>query len=97
MTQRQLGLSFLASDIEILDGFIGQGYALNTPEEFKFFSKISRLEGLLLDPTYSGKAFLGMYSTLQKDKRHFGENILFIHTGGAFGNFKYAKEWSDAL
>ena len=97
MVQRKLGLSFLASDIELLDGFIGEGYALNTPEEFKFFAKVARTEGLLLDPTYSGKAFLGLFKTLQRDKNYFGKNILFIHTGGAFGNFKYSKEWNDAL
>jgi D-cysteine desulfhydrase len=97
MVQQKLGLSFLASDIELLDGFIGEGYAKNTPDEFKFFAKIARLEGLLLDPTYSGKAFLGLYKTLQRDKNFFGENVLFIHTGGGFGNFKYSKEWTDAL
>lgn len=97
MMHFHLPYSFLASDIELLDGFIGVGYAQNTPAELEFFARMARLEGLVLDPTYSGKAFLGLYETLKRDKAYFGENVLFIHTGGAFGNFKYGKEWNDAL
>ena len=97
LVNRNVHYSFLGSDIELLDGFIGKGYAQNTPEELRFFAKIAKLEGMVLDPTYSGKAFLGLYETLKRDKTAFGENVLFIHTGGAFGNFKYSEEWNDVV
>ena len=47
-------------EIEIVDGYKGRGYALNRPEEFDFMRRIAHLEGLLLDPVYTGKAFRGM-------------------------------------
>jgi D-cysteine desulfhydrase len=37
--------------------------------------------GIPLDPTYSGKAFRGMRSELEKDPLP-GGNVLFLHTGG---------------
>jgi len=90
-----LPLSFLSDDIVILDGFLGRGYALHTKEELEFLARIARTEGILLDPTYSGKAFYGMVQTLKKQRDFFGEKILFLHTGGAFGNFKLQEEWKE--
>ncbi len=90
-----LPLSFLADDIEILDGFVGRGYALNTKEELAFIARVARTEGLLLDPTYSGKAMYGLYQTIKKQPKALGEKVLFLHTGGSFGNFKLQEEWSD--
>ena len=49
-----------------------------------------RDEGIILDPVYTAKAFLGLES-LMKEKKLKYKNILFIHTGGVFGLFPYAK------
>jgi D-cysteine desulfhydrase len=95
--QKQLPLSFFANDIEILDGYIGRGYALSTKEELSFLAKIARMEGILLDPVYSGKAFFALWQTQKKDPGYFGENVLFLHTGGGFANFKVEEEWKEAL
>lgn len=97
ISQFKLPYSFMADDIEVLDGFVGRGYALSTTEELKFLAMVGRREGLILDPVYSGKAFYGIWQTLKKDKNYFGKNILFIHTGGAFGNFRLEGEWNEAL
>lgn len=94
---QHIPISFLAEDIEILDGFVGRGYALSTPEELRFLAKVARLEGLLLDPVYTGKAMYGLYKTLKNDPKYFGKNILFIHTGGGFGNFQWNEEWQGAF
>jgi D-cysteine desulfhydrase len=95
--QFHLPLSFFAEDIEVLDGYVGKGYAQNTPEELQAMAQVARAEGVILDPTYTGKAFLGMLDTIRKQKDYFGRRILFIHTGGGFGNFKLHKEWSEVL
>lgn len=92
-----LPLSFAAEDIEMLDGFLGRGYALSTPEEMKFLLKISREEGLLLDPVYTGKAFLGLYKTVKENPGALGKRVLFLHTGGGFGLFKLEEEWKEVL
>jgi D-cysteine desulfhydrase len=95
--QRKLPLSFAASDIEVLDGFVGAGYAKSTREELDFLVKVAREEGVLLDPVYTGKAFYGMYKTLKAEPGAFGKRVLFIHTGGGFGLFKMEEEWGEVL
>lgn len=91
-----LGKSFFADDFEILEGFLGQGYAKFTAEELKFYLHVARSEGILLDPTYTGKAFRGMVESLRGSVGKF-KNVLFIHTGGSFANFGAANEWQNIL
>ncbi|HEY8278631.1 MAG TPA: D-cysteine desulfhydrase family protein [Bdellovibrionota bacterium] len=96
--ERQLPLSFAADDIEILDGFVGRGYALSTKEELEFIRKVAREEGMLVDPVYTGKALYGLYQTVKKrGAEAFGKKVLFLHTGGAFGLFKMDEEWDEVL
>jgi D-cysteine desulfhydrase len=85
------------SDFEIIDGYVGRGYALNQPEELRFIAELAALEGVILDPVYTGKAFRGMVQEIRKG--HFGtdERILFIHTGGLYGAFPKNGEFGRAL
>lgn len=71
-------------DIDLIDGYAGRGYALSTPEEIDFIKEIAQLEGLILDPVYTGKAFRGLISELKQGNLDT-QNILFIHTGGLMG------------
>ncbi len=95
--ERNLPLSFATSDIEVLDGFLGAGYAKSTKPELELIAKVAREEGVLLDPVYTGKAFYGMYQTIKADKNAFGKRVLFLHTGGGFGLFKVEDEWAQVL
>ena len=95
--QYKIPLSFHAKDIEILPGYLGRGYALTTKDELAFLKKIASLEGILLDPVYTGKAFFALYSEAKKNPEFFGKKVLFIHTGGAFGLFRSDPEWEDLL
>lgn len=89
----QLPLSFEPTDINIIDGYLGRGYALTTTEELKFLQKTAQEEGLLLDPVYTGKAFGALVNTVKQKPDFFGENVLFIHTGGSWGLFRDYEEW----
>lgn len=94
--QYKLPYSFAAQDAEILDGFLGRGYALSTPEEIEFLKKVARLEGMLVDPVYTGKALRGLYETAKAKPGYFGQRVLFVHTGGGFGLFKLGEEeWGE--
>lgn len=73
-------------EIEIIDGYVGRGYALSTDKELKFIENFARKEGIILDPVYTGKAMLGLKEELNLKLRN-SKNILFIHTGGLFGIF----------
>lgn len=78
-------------DINILDGYVGRGYALSTQEEIDFISKFAKAEGVVLDPVYTSKAMYGMVSEIKKGTFNGCKNILFIHTGGIFGWNEYAR------
>ena len=48
--------------------------------------EMARLEGIFLDPVYTGKAFAHFLSLLRAGE-FTGENLLFVHSGGAGGLF----------
>ncbi|MEE4264373.1 MAG: D-cysteine desulfhydrase family protein [Desulfobacteraceae bacterium] len=74
-------------DVDIIDGYVGLGYALSQTEELELICEVARTEGVFLDPVYTGKAFFGMIQELKRDSKCFGERIIFLHTGGIFGVF----------
>jgi len=79
-------------DVEIIDGYVGLGYAVSQTEELELISEVARTEGIFLDPVYTGKAFFGMIQELKRDPKCFGERIIFLHTGGLFGLFPKAAQ-----
>jgi D-cysteine desulfhydrase len=81
------GLDMAASEmpIDLLDGFIGDGYAVPYPEAIETTRLLARLEGVLLDPTYTAKAMTGFMSTIAQGGIRNGAVPLFVHTGGGFG------------
>ena len=81
------GVRVTRDDIDIVDGHVGLGYARSRPEELASVIALSRREGIVLDPVYTGKAWHGMVTELARDPRRFGERIVFVHTGGVFGLF----------
>jgi D-cysteine desulfhydrase len=83
--------------IEICDGYVGLGFAKSRPEELAELVRVSRAEGLVLDPVYTGKAWFGLVSQLGKNRATFGERICFLHTGGIFGLFPKAAEIATQL
>ena len=82
---------------DIVDGYVGRGYALSRPEELIAIRDLVRLEGVVLDPVYTGKAYFGMLAELARDRQRFGERIVFIHTGGLFGLFPIADQFAGLL
>ncbi|SDZ97832.1 D-cysteine desulfhydrase [Desulfuromusa kysingii] len=85
------------ADIEILDGYVGKGYALSQPAELEAIRDLARLEGVVLDPVYTGKAYFAMISELEKNPQCFGPRIVFVHTGGLFGLFSIAEQMAAVL
>lgn len=80
-------IDFEKDDIKIIDGYVGEGYALSRPEELDFIHKLAKLEGIILDPVYTGKGMYGLVNEIKKGNMQEHKNILFIHTGGLFGVF----------
>jgi 1-aminocyclopropane-1-carboxylate deaminase/D-cysteine desulfhydrase-like pyridoxal-dependent ACC family enzyme len=68
-------------DVEVDDRFIGPGYAVPTEAGLALIRRVARTDGLILDPAYTGKAFLGLVARASE----LGPRVIFIHTGGVFG------------
>lgn len=80
-------ICIIKDNISIIDGYVGAGYAKSRSEELEFIQFIAKLEGLILDPVYTGKAMYGLVQEIKKGRFNEYKNILFIHTGGIFGIF----------
>ncbi|MBM3642987.1 MAG: D-cysteine desulfhydrase [Alphaproteobacteria bacterium] len=69
--------------------YVGQGYGLPTQGMVEALKLVAKLEGILLDPVYSGKGMAGLIDLI--GKKHFkpDDNVVFLHTGGSAGLFAY--------
>ncbi|NLD61418.1 D-cysteine desulfhydrase family protein [Candidatus Sumerlaeota bacterium] len=87
--QDKYELSFTdeASPINVIDGFVGEGYGIPYPEEIETIKLAARTEGLILDPVYTGKAFHAVVTRVREGFFKRDKNILYIHSGGLFGLF----------
>jgi len=70
--------------------YIGAGYGEPTESMNEAVLLLARLEGLLFDPVYSGKALAGMIDYVRSGRFDDADKIVFLHTGGAAGLFAYA-------
>jgi 1-aminocyclopropane-1-carboxylate deaminase/D-cysteine desulfhydrase-like pyridoxal-dependent ACC family enzyme len=51
---------------------------------------MGRLEGVLLDPVYEGKAMAGLIDMIRHEQFASSDRILFLHLGGAPALHAYA-------
>ena len=72
-----------------LDRWVGPGYSVPTPEMVEAVRLLARLEGVLLDPVYTGKAMAGLIGLAREGAFRPGERVLFVHTGGSPALYAY--------
>ena len=72
-----------ARAVQCFDEYVGPGYSLPTAEMAEAVRMLARLEGILMDPVYTGKAMAGCIDLVRKGVFKKGENLLFVHTGGS--------------
>ena len=83
---------FDADDVEVCDAVHPPGYGrLNEPVR-DAMAMAARLEAILLDPVYSGKAMAGLIAHVRSGRIAAGSRVLFIHTGGQPAIFAYAEK-----
>lgn len=75
--------------VTALDEWVGPGYSLPSPEMVEAVRMAARLEGLLLDPVYTGKAMAGLIGLIRRGAFGKDEAVLFVHTGGSPALFAY--------
>lgn len=87
--------ALLETDVEIpvpdLIDMCGPGYSIPSPEGNEAIAMMMRLEGIVLDTCYTGKAFAGLVKRAREGAFKPEDNVLFVHTGGAGGLF--SQDW----
>jgi 1-aminocyclopropane-1-carboxylate deaminase/D-cysteine desulfhydrase-like pyridoxal-dependent ACC family enzyme len=80
---------------QIIDDYIGRGYALTTDEELAVQAEATRLTGMIFDPAYTGKAIYGLRREIESGRFGAEDHVVFWHTGGGFSAF--AHDWDAVL
>ena len=77
--------------LTMIPGWLGDGYGLPNEGVMEAISLMASLEGILIDPVYTGKAMAALIAKARSGDWSEDDMIVFIHTGGAPGLFAYQK------
>ena len=88
-------LTFAGSNILANDDYCHAGYGVFGDGEREAISLFAGLEGLLLDPVYTGRAAAGLVDLVRKGFFKKDETVLFWHTGGQVALF--AEQYQPQL
>ncbi|ALD04642.1 D-cysteine desulfhydrase [Klebsiella quasipneumoniae] len=77
------------ADIILWDDYFAPGYGTPNEEGIAAVKLLAQLEGILLDPVYTGKAMAGLIDGITQKRFKDEGPILFVHTGGAPALFAY--------
>ncbi len=80
---------------QIIEGYAGSAYGMPTEQMREAVRLAARLEGLILDPVYTGKAMAGLIDLVRQGRFAADQTIVFLHTGGMPGLFAYTSYFQD--
>lgn len=78
----ELDLVVPRDSVVSIGGYWQPGYSLPNQRMVEAVQMLARLEGILLDPVYSGKAMAGLIGLARQSFFRPGEKVMFLHTGG---------------
>ncbi|PWR11196.1 D-cysteine desulfhydrase [Micromonospora acroterricola] len=76
-----------ADDLRVDRDQVGSGYPSLTTAVEEAITLVARVEGIVLDPTYTGRAMAGLIAATRRGEIAPGDTTVFIHTGGLPGMF----------
>ncbi|MFZ5822774.1 MAG: D-cysteine desulfhydrase family protein [Bacillota bacterium] len=82
-TARLLGHDLPSLLLHVDDGYLAPRYGKSSPAGLEAIRLVARLEGILLDHVYTGKAMAGVLDYIRRGIIQPGERVVFVHTGGA--------------
>lgn len=83
-------------DVRANCDYVGEGYGIPRADTIEAIEMFARLEGVLLDPVYSGKGAAGLIDLCRKGAFKPGERVVFLHTGGQAALFGYLSAFDVA-
>ena len=78
--------------LELWDDYFAQRYGEANAGGLAAIRLLGRLEAILLDPVYTGKAFAGLLDGLKRGSFPGNGPLLFLHTGGSPALFAYKQK-----
>ena len=88
-------IDFSHADVRVNDDYCAAGYGVLTAAEREAIALFARLEGILLDPVYTGRAAAGLIDLIRQGFFDPSARVLFWHTGGQAALF--ASDYQAAL
>jgi L-cysteate sulfo-lyase len=85
----RIDLPFDERDVEVVAGHAGPAYGIPHAATIEAIKLGGRLEGLVLDPVYSGKGLAGLIALIRAGRWSRDDHVVFVHTGGAPALFAY--------
>jgi D-cysteine desulfhydrase family pyridoxal phosphate-dependent enzyme len=85
------------SDVAVSDAVLAPGYGQLNAATVSAMAMAARLEALMLDPVYTGKAMAGLVALARDGAFRPGARVLFVHTGGLPALFGYERTLSKYL
>ena len=85
------GRSADPAQITVTDAYVGPGFGYLDQATLASIRLLAGCEGILVDPTYSGKAFTCLIDQLRQGRFNDSEDIVFVHTGGTPLLFAYGE------
>ena len=84
-------------DLYVSEDYVGPDYGVLTEGCVEAMRLLARTEGVLVDPSYSGKALAGMIDHARSGPLQSSDQVVFIHTGGTPALFAYAEQLADRI
>ena len=95
-TAAAAGLPEPVGTVQIDHARFGEGYGAPTPECRQALDLAARLEGLILDPVYTGKGMAGLIHAVREGTLAPDQPVVFLHTGGSPALFAASySEWIE--
>ena len=88
-----LGVDLEIDDDEVLcdDRMLAPGYGQPSAATVEAIKYLARKEGILIDPTYTGKTFASLLESLRAGDFGADDHVVFLHTGGGPSLFGYPE------
>ncbi len=82
-------------DVHVDDCMLQPGYGQLNEHVIEAISLTAESEGILLDPTYTGKAMAGLLAYVRDGVWEKNQKVIFLHTGGSPALFGYPELISE--
>ena len=95
--QLEIPCGLSADEVYVSDDYLGAGYGAVTDEAMEAIRLAAQLEGILLEPVYTGKTMSGVIGMARNGDLPADQPVIMVHTGGIPALFAYHEEMMAAL